>query len=69
MEKIRPSERIGKEISKLLSDGVGEDQDVLSQLVRKSVRKLVQEVEDYLGRGYYECGGGKRKVGNRDRSK
>ena len=38
----------------------------MGQLVHKSVRKLIQEVleqevEDYLGRGYYERGGDKRR--------
>ena len=66
MKKIRPSERISKEISELVDNGVREDQDLLSMLVHKSVRKLIQEileqeVEDYLGRGYYERGGGKRR--------
>jgi transposase-like protein len=66
MEKIRPSERIGKEISEVLGKGVKEDEDLLGMLVEKSVRKLLQEVleqevEEYLGRGYYECGGGRRR--------
>ena len=61
MEKIRPSERIGKEISQLLGGGVEEGQDLFGQLIEKSVRRVLQEileqeVEDYLGRGYYQRG-------------
>jgi len=66
MEKIRPSERIGKEISQLLEGGVEEGQDILGQLIEKSVRKVLQEileqeVEDYLGRGYYQRGERKQR--------
>ena len=44
MEKIRPSERIGKEISQLLGGGVEEGQDLLGQLIEKSVRRVMQEI-------------------------
>jgi transposase-like protein len=59
MNKIQPSERISKEIEDILSNGTPEDEDLLSTLVRKSVKKLIQEVieqevQDYLGRGYFE---------------
>jgi putative transposase len=59
MGKILPSEKVSKEISALLeSDHVGTE-DFLSEIIRKSVKRifqeiLEQEVQDYLGRGYYE---------------
>lgn len=66
MEKIRPSERIGKEISQLLEGGVEEGQDLFGRLIEKSVRRVLQEileqeVEDYLGRGYYQRGEGRQR--------
>jgi len=59
MNKIQPSERISKEIEDILHNGTPEDEDLLSTLVRKSVKKLIQEVieqevQDYLGRCYFE---------------
>jgi transposase-like protein len=59
MKKIPPSERISKEIEDILHNGISEDEDLLSTLVKKSVKKLIQEVieqevHDYLGRGYFE---------------
>jgi transposase-like protein len=59
MKKIPPSERISNEISELLSGGSSNSEDFLSTLIRKSVRKIIQEtleqeIADYLGRGYYE---------------
>jgi transposase-like protein len=59
MKKIPPSERISKEIEEILHNGTSEDDDLLSTLVKKSVKKLIQEVieqevHDYLGRGYFE---------------
>jgi transposase-like protein len=66
MEKIRPSERIGKEISQLLEGEVEEGQDLFGQLIEKSVRRVLQEileqeVEGYLGRGYYQRGESKQR--------
>lgn len=59
MKKIPPSERISKEIEDILHNGTSEDEDLLSTLVKKSVKKFIQEVieqevQDYLGRGYFE---------------
>ena len=59
MKKIPPSQRISKEIDDILQNGMPEHEDLLSGLVRKSVKKLIQEVikqevEDYLGRGMTE---------------
>jgi len=59
MKKIPPSERISKEIEDILQNGMPEDEDLLSTLIRKSVKKLIQEVieqevHDYLGRGYFK---------------
>jgi transposase-like protein len=59
MEKIQPSARISKEISDLLQDGCENSNDLLSLLINKSVRKIIQEaleqeIADYLGRDYFE---------------
>ena len=59
MKKILPSERISNEIFDLLQKGSQSEEDLLSQLVQKSVKKLMQEileqeVKDYLGRDYYQ---------------
>ena len=59
MKKIPPSERISKEIKDILHNGTPEDEDLLSTLVKKSVKKLLQEVieqevQDYLGRCFEE---------------
>lgn len=59
MRKIPPSERISNEISELLQKASVETEDFLSILLRKSVKKIIQEtleqeVSDYLGRDYFE---------------
>lgn len=59
MRKIQPSERISKEISQILENGYIGEEDLMSVIIKKSVKKVIQEileqeVEDYLGRGYYE---------------
>lgn len=59
MKKILPSERISNEISELLSQGSSQEDDLLSVLIQKSVKKVIQEIleqeiQDYLGRGYFE---------------
>ncbi len=59
MEKIRPSERISKEIKELLYSGCNNSEDLFSQLIRKSISKIIQEsleqeISDYLGRDYFE---------------
>jgi hypothetical protein len=53
MKKIPPSDRISKEIDDILQHGTPEHEDLLSTLIRKSVKKLIQEVieqevHDYL---------------------
>ena len=58
MRKIPPSERISNEISELLEKGSVETEDFLSMLLRKSVKKIIQEtleqeISDYLGRDYF----------------
>jgi putative transposase len=59
--RIPPSERISKEIMEIIGNlsEQGNNQKLLGQLMQLSMRKLVQEVlekevEEYLGRGYYE---------------
>jgi transposase-like protein len=59
MEKIPPSEKLRKEINDVLSGQLGEDEDLMGLLIERSLKMmfqkiLEQEVEDYLGRGYYE---------------
>jgi putative transposase len=59
MKKIPPSEQIGQEISSLLSQGISGDVNILTELVKKGVQRLLQEaleqeVKDHLGRGHYE---------------
>jgi putative transposase len=59
MEKILPSEKVSKEITELLeSDEIG-SKDFFTKLIHLSIRKVLQElleqeVQDYLGRDYYE---------------
>ena len=59
MKKMLPSERISHEISELLSRGSSGKENLLSILIEKSFKKIIQEileqeVQDYLGRGYFE---------------
>jgi putative transposase len=59
MKKIPPSEQIRQEISSLLSNGTKGDANLLTELIRKSLQRVIQEaleqeVTDYLGRGHYE---------------
>jgi transposase-like protein len=66
MKKIQPSTRISKEILTLLQNGCEESEDLLSLLINKSVRKIIQEVleqeiADYLGRDYFERKSSSRK--------
>jgi len=62
-ERIPPSERISKEIMEIIQNLSNQEnnQKLLGQLMQLSMRKLVQEllekeVEEYLGRSYYEHG-------------
>jgi len=66
MEKIQPSDRISKEISELLQTGSDKSEDLLTLLINKSVRKIIQEtleqeISDYLGRDYFERKASSRK--------
>src|SRR5512139_106015 len=59
MRKIPPSEQIRQEISSLLSQGLSGEGNILTELVKKGVERLLQEaleqeVTDHLGRGHYE---------------
>ena len=66
MEKILPSERVSKEIEELLDNNRATTEEFLSELIKKSIKKIIQEileqeVQDYLGRGYYERNAESRK--------
>ena len=59
MKKMLPSQRISREISELLNQGLFGEENLLSILVQKSVKKIIQEIleqeiQDFLGRGYFE---------------
>jgi transposase-like protein len=61
MHKVPPSEKLRKEIDAVLSGEVleGEKEELLGSILEKSVQLIVQkvveqEVDDYLGRGYYQ---------------
>jgi putative transposase len=59
MNRIAPSERIEQEIEQLLREGLYTEEQPLSQLIRLSARKVLQqalekEVEEFLGRERYE---------------
>lgn len=60
--RVPRSKRTSERIDELLGNGIDEG-DVRSELFRLGVRKIVEEaleaeIEDRLGRGYYERGGG-----------
>ncbi len=57
MERIPPSQKIGKKLNELLSHGLSED--VMTAIIRLGIERLVQEmleqeVTDYLGREHYQ---------------
>ena len=59
MNKVPPSERLNKELKEVLAGQVRQKDDLLDRIIETSVRMVLQrvleqEVEDYLGRGYYE---------------
>ena len=64
MKKVTPSQRMRKEIERIL-EGVPEDysnQAILEEIIRKGAavvlqEMLEQEVTEFLGRGYYQRGG------------
>jgi transposase-like protein len=69
--RIPPSERISKEIMEIIQNLTEHDnnQKVLGQLMQLSIRKLVQEllekeVQEYLGKAYYEHGESRRGYRN-----
>jgi hypothetical protein len=58
MPRIAPSAKIREEITRLLHDGVPEDQDVVGTLLRLGAGRLAQELleeeaTDFLGRDRY----------------
>ena len=70
-EKIPPSERIRKEIEGIKAGTEDYDRDVLGELVQKARELVVQEmlereVEDHLGRRYYQRRNGKGERGYRN---
>jgi putative transposase len=59
MKKVPPSEQIRQEISSLFSQGLSGEVNILTELMKKGVQRLLQEaleqeVTDHLGRGHYE---------------
>lgn len=59
VEKIPPSEKVSKELFELFSNNQNKDSNFLSEFIQLSIRKVIQEVleqevQDYLGRGYFE---------------
>jgi len=59
MEKIQPSKKISKEIHELIQNGCDKSDDLLTLLIQKSVKKIIQEtleqeINDYLGRDYFQ---------------
>ena len=59
MKKIQPSERISNQILDLLQNGCNDNEEFMSSLIRMSIKKIIQEtleqeINDFLGRGYFE---------------
>ena len=59
MNRIPPSQKIGKQFELLMKQGLDGEQDLTSTVVRLGIERLVQEmveqeVTDYLERGHYE---------------
>jgi putative transposase len=59
MQRIPPSQKIGKKIEELLEHGLAGEGDITSTVIRLGVERLVQEmleqeVTDYLEREHYE---------------
>jgi transposase-like protein len=59
MQRIPPSEQIGKKLEALLAQGLDSEDNVASVLVRLGIERLVQElleqeVTDFLGREHYQ---------------
>jgi transposase-like protein len=59
MNRIPPSQKIGKQFEQLMKQGLDGEEDLTSMVVRLGIERLVQEmveqeVTDYLERGHYE---------------
>jgi putative transposase len=59
MNNVPPSERLSKELKEVFAGRIGEKENLLDRVIETSVRMVVQrvleqEVEDYVGRGYFE---------------
>jgi transposase-like protein len=59
MNRIPPSQKIGKKFEQLMSQGLDGEEDVTSMVVRLGIERVVQEmveqeVTDYLERGHYQ---------------
>jgi putative transposase len=59
MNRVPPSQKIGKQFEQLMNQGLDGEEDVTSMVVRLGIERLVQEmveqeVTDYLERGHYE---------------
>jgi len=59
MQRIPPSQKIGKEVEELLKHGLAGEGDITTTVIRLGVERLVQdmleqEVTDYLEREHYE---------------
>ena len=59
MNRVPPSQKIGKEFEQLMNQGLDGEEDITSMVVRLGIERVVQEmveeeVTDYLERGHYE---------------
>ena len=59
MNRIPPSQKIGKKLELLMSQGLEGEEDVTSMVVRLGIERVVQEmveeeVTDYLERDHYQ---------------
>lgn len=69
MHRIPPSTKISKALEALLQEGVAEERDIRSELMKLAMAKVVQELleqeqGDVLGRERYERGGAGRGLRN-----
>ncbi len=59
MQRIPPSQKIGKKFEQLMNQGVDGEEDVTTMVIRLGIERVVQEmveqeVTDYLGRDHYQ---------------
>jgi len=59
MNRVPPSQKIGKKFEQLINQGLDGEEDVTSMVVRLGIERVVQEmveqeVTDYLERGHYQ---------------